>query len=62
MRLDVWLKIKRITIKEFSHKIGISRSHLHQIIAGTRNPSSSLARVIEIETGGEVTAKELLGE
>jgi len=62
MRLDIWLRTHRITIKDFAVSIEVSREHVHAIISGKRRPSKKLARQIEKATAGEVTAAELLGE
>ena len=51
---------KRITQVEFAKKLGISRGHLGQILHGAKHPSRNLAKKIEEETEGKVTAIELL--
>lgn len=51
---------KRITQVEFAKKLGISRGHLSQILHGTKHPSRKLAKKIEEETEGKVTAIKLL--
>jgi transcriptional regulator with XRE-family HTH domain len=51
---------KRITQIEFAKRLGISRGHLGQILHGTKHPSRKLAKKIEEETEGKVTAVELL--
>jgi DNA-binding transcriptional regulator YdaS (Cro superfamily) len=62
MRLDIWLRTKRITITDFAESMDMSRGHIQKICSGILKPSSKLARNIEKATNGEVTAKELLGE
>jgi transcriptional regulator with XRE-family HTH domain len=51
---------KRITQVDFAKKLEISRGHLSQILYGTKHPSRKLAKKIEEETEGKVTAIELL--
>lgn len=64
MRGDVnfreYLFKKRITQVDFAKRLGISRGHLGQILYGTKHPSRKLAKKIEEETEGKVTAVELL--
>ena len=60
MDLREYLFRKRITQVDFAKKIGISRGHLGQIIAGTKHPSRKLAKKIEEETNRKVTALEML--
>lgn len=60
MDLREYLFRKRITQVDFAKKLGVSRSHLSQIIAGTKHPSRKLAKKIEEETNGHVTALEML--
>ena len=51
---------KRITQVDFAKRLGISRGHLSQILHGSKHPSRKLAKKIEEETEGKVTAVELL--
>ena len=51
---------KRITQVDFAKRLGISRGHLGQILHCTKHPSRKLAKKIEEETEGKVTAVELL--
>jgi len=51
---------KRITQIDFAKRLGISRGHLGQILHGAKHPSRKLAKKIEEETEGKVTAVELL--
>lgn len=60
MNLREYLFRMRITQVDFAKKLGISRGHLGQIIAGTKHPSRKLAKNIEDITNGQVTAVELL--
>ena len=60
MDLRDYLYIKRMTIVEFSELIGYSRNHISGIINGRLKPNKRLAQLIEIKTGGEVKAEELM--
>ena len=60
MNLREYLFKKRITQVDFAKRLGISRGHLGQILHGTKHPSRKLAKKIEEETEGKVTAVELL--
>ncbi len=54
------LKDKKFTVDAFSKKIKCTRNHLSELAHGRRKCGTHLAMVIERETNGEVTAKELL--
>jgi len=60
MDLREFLFKKGITQIEFAKKLGISRGHLNQILHKTKHPSRKLAKEIEEQTEGKVTAIELL--
>lgn len=60
VNLREYLFKKRITQVDFAERLGISRGHLGQILHGTKHPSRKLAKKIEEETEGKVTAVELL--
>ena len=60
MDLREYLFKKRITQVEFANRLEVSRGHLSQILNGTKHPSRKLAKKIEEETEGKVTAIELL--
>lgn len=60
MNFREYLFKKRITQVDFAKRLGISRGHLSQILHGTKHPSRKLAKKIEEETKGKVTAVELL--
>lgn len=60
MDLRIYLFNKRLSVTKFSKILGCSRIHLSEIVNGRRVPSLVLAKSIERETNGEVTAKELL--
>lgn len=44
----------RLTHEEWAKRLGISRSHLTEIVNGTAHPGRSLILRIEQETGGRV--------
>lgn len=60
VNLREYLFKKRITQVDFAKKLEISRGHLSQILYGAKHPSRKLAKKIEEETEGKVTAIELL--
>ncbi len=60
MNLREYLFRKRITQVDFAKRVGISRSHLGQILHCTKHPSRKLAKKIQEETEAKVTAIELL--
>lgn len=60
MNLDEYLWRNKISRVDFAKELEISRSHLQQILAGSRNASIKLARKIEEITGGKVTKEEVL--
>jgi len=60
MELKLYLVRNKISITDFSVRIGCNRSYLSEIINGAKMPGKRLAKDIEEATNGEVTAKELL--
>lgn len=60
MDLKIYLVRNKITITDFSKKIGCSRGHLNGIVNGKIKIGNSLAQLIEIKTNGEVKAVDLL--
>ena len=60
MKLKLYLVEKRISITDFSNKIGCSRMHLNDIVNDKRKCGKSLAKLIEIATNGDVKAEDLL--
>lgn len=60
MQLDEYLFRKKQTNKAFAELIGISRTHLQDILSKRRRPSVDLAKKIEMATEGKVTKEELL--
>ena len=60
MKLKDYLYYNEISIQDFADNLEYSRTHLSQIVNGQSNPSKRLAKAIELQTKGQVTAKELL--
>lgn len=60
MKLKLYLVKNRLSVVEFAQMLDYSRTHLSAVINGHLKPSRRLARAIERETNGEVTADELL--
>lgn len=60
MQLKIYLVKNKKTITEFADELGCSRNHLGEIMNGRRKIGSSLAKLIEIKTNGEVKAEDLL--
>lgn len=62
MKLKIYLVANRIKIKDFAQILGCSRIHLGEIMNGRREIGTSLAKLIELKTNGEVKAEDLLKE
>ena len=62
MELKIYLIKKRIRVHEFCETLGCSRTHLSGVMNGLRKASLVLAKAIEKETNGAVTAKEVLNQ
>jgi len=62
MLLKLYLVKNKIKIKDFAESIGCSRTHLGEIMNGRRKIGTSLAKLIEIKTNGEVTTDEIMNE
>ena len=60
MKLEEYLKINSLTKTAFSSLVGVSQSHISNILLGKKNPSLSLAKYIEERTKGAVTICELI--
>ncbi len=60
MELKIWLYKNNIFAKDFAQVIGYDRCYLSQVMTGKFRPSYVLAKMIERETGGEVTFNELM--
>ncbi len=60
MELKVWLVRNKRKIKDFAEELGITRTHLGEIMSGRRKAGLPLAKLVEMKTNGEVKAEELL--
>ena len=60
MKLSEYLKNHKITHKQLAEKVGVSPPQITRIVNGTRNPSTLLVSLIEEETSGQVTLKDLV--
>lgn len=60
MDLEDYLKENDMWKAEFAKKIGVSPAAIYRYIDGTRRPSLAMASLIDKETKGKVTAKDLL--
>ncbi|WP_109317243.1 helix-turn-helix domain-containing protein [Pseudovibrio ascidiaceicola] len=58
-KLREYLTDKNLKSAEFAALIGCSAPTVSRILSGKRHPSPSLARKIEVETGGVVTIGDL---
>jgi transcriptional regulator with XRE-family HTH domain len=59
MKLEEYLKKKKLTQVAFGFLYGISSIHINRLIRGKSNPSINLAKHIEEVTNGAVTMQEL---
>lgn len=60
MDLREYLFHNRLTQKEMSKRLGISKKYMCDIVHGKHRPSMRLARDIEVETKGEIKAIDLV--
>jgi DNA-binding transcriptional regulator YdaS (Cro superfamily) len=60
MELKLYLVKNRIKVHEFAEKLGCSRTHLSEVISGKKKAGTSLAKLIEFTTNGEVTEEEVI--
>lgn len=60
MELKIWLVKNRKKIQDFAKELGISRTHLGEIMNGKKKASPTLAKLIEFTTNKEVMAEEIL--
>ncbi len=60
MELRLWLCKNRITIKDFSDKLGYTREYIGNICSEKHIPSVYLAKRISKFTNGEVSVMDLL--
>jgi DNA-binding transcriptional regulator YdaS (Cro superfamily) len=55
--LGRWLERERITQEEFAARIGAHQTQVSRYVTGARKPSRRIRGVIEVATGGAVTAR-----
>ena len=60
MELKLWLVKNKKKITDFANEIGVTRTHLGEVMSGRRKIGNSLAKFIELKTNGEVKAEDLL--
>ena len=60
MSPKIFLKVNRIKQREFARALGISQSHVSQIINGKRRASPEVALSIERFTNGAIHRNEML--
>lgn len=60
MTLSEWLERHNINQADFGERVGTTGASISRIAAGTQWPSAPLMAAIERETGGEVTASDIL--
>lgn len=58
MDLREYLFRTRTSLKNFSEKLGYSRSYVSILVHGHRKPSLRLAKLIEQTTDGKVTVQQ----
>jgi transcriptional regulator with XRE-family HTH domain len=58
MKLQDYLKAKRISQARFARRVGMSRSGVSRLIAGNRYPSPETLRKVFLATDGEVKAND----
>ena len=61
MQLKIWRKSKGLTQTELGSKVGLTGVQIGRIERGLSPTTRDSAKRIEVATGGEVTAAELLG-
>jgi hypothetical protein len=59
MNLRDYLHFKRLSAVEFSKKVGVSANYIRMLANGQAKAGVSLAKIIEIETNGEVKPNEI---
>lgn len=60
MKLIEYMFRKKMTIGTLAEKIGYDRSYLSEVMRGNKKAGKKLAKALEIETEGFITAQELL--
>lgn len=62
MELRDYFYYEKVRVNDLAKRVGISLASMSKITHKRSKPSIPIARVIEWETGGKVTAMELLKE
>lgn len=60
MKLKTYLKRRKMTLRAFAKKVGITSSAIHYYVTGQRTPQLGIALDIVKATDGEVTLRDLL--
>tara|TARA_R110000868_G_scaffold35874_3_gene128021 strand:- start:180 stop:392 length:213 start_codon:yes stop_codon:yes gene_type:complete len=60
MQLRIYLTLKGMTITDFAKRLNYSRAQISKVMSGIYKAGNKLARLIEKETNGFVTAEEVL--
>ena len=59
MKLRTYIAEKEMSIKEFSEKLGITRSYLSEILSGKYKPGKLLMKTIQEITDGQVGKEDV---
>ena len=60
MKLKTYLKRRKLTLKAFAKKVGITPQAIHYYVTGQRTPQLGIAMDIVRATDGEVSLRDLL--
>jgi len=60
MKLEEYLKLKKLSLRKFAKLIGVTHGHVSQILRKKKSPSLLLAKQIEKVTDGKVTIYDLI--
>ena len=61
MKLEKWLKSKKLSKTEFAKQLGYSRNHIQLIVNGKRIASTTLILKIREFTDGKVKLCDMVG-
>ncbi len=62
MKLREYLNAYKIKVAELVKRTGIGYSTIYTYLSGNKKPGQENAEILERETGGRVTVKELRGK
>lgn len=62
MNLKLYLVKHKIRTQDFAIELGVTRTHLSEVMSGKKKASSTLAKLIQFLTNNEVTAEEVISE